>query len=92
MTEEKDAQWMLSSLEVEQYDLVICTQAESPRSMPAKELSNIARSMNHNVLTLPHPEDALEKAFEYAGEEDVILGSGSMYVVGALREAFESFE
>ena len=92
MTEEKDAQWMLSSLEAEQYDLVICTQAESPRSMPAKGLSNIARSMNHNVLTLPHPEDALEKAFEYAGEEDVILGSGSMYVVGALREAFESFE
>ena len=92
MTEEKDAQWMLNSFEAEQYDLVVCTQAESPRSMPAEELSNIASSQNQNVLTCAKPEDALEKAFEYAREEDVILGSGSMYVVGALREAFESYE
>ncbi len=92
MTEEKDAQWMLNSFEVEHYDLVICTQAESPRAMSAKELSNIASSLNENVFTCAEPEDALEKAFEYAGEEDSILGSGSMYVVGALREAFESYE
>ncbi|MEG3587081.1 MAG: folylpolyglutamate synthase/dihydrofolate synthase family protein [Actinomycetota bacterium] len=92
MTEEKDAKWMLRSLEAEKYELVVCTQAESPRSMPAKELANIALSTNQNILTCLQPEEALQKAFAYAGEEDVILGTGSMYVVGALREAFESYK
>jgi len=92
MTEEKDAKWMLRSLEAEKYELVVCTQAESPRSMPAKELANIALSTNQNILMCTQPEEALQKAFAYAGEEDVILGTGSMYVVGALREAFETYK
>ena len=37
-------------------------------------------------------KEALDKAFESASDEDVIFGTGSMYVVGALREAYESFK
>ena len=92
MTEEKDADWMLSSLDADQADLVICTQAESPRSMDVKTLAEIAASLNENVLTSSSPKEALDKAFESAIDEDVIFGTGSMYVVGALREAYESFK
>ena len=92
MTEEKDADWMLSSLDADQADLVICTQAESPRSMDVKTLAEIAASLNENVLTSSSPKEALDKAFESAIDEDGIFGTGSMYVVGALREAYESFK
>lgn len=92
MTEEKDADWMLSSLDADQADLVICTQAESPRSMDVKTLAKVAASLNENVLTSSSPKEALDKAFESAIDEDVIFGTGSMYVVGALREAYESFK
>ncbi|MBC84415.1 MAG: bifunctional folylpolyglutamate synthase/dihydrofolate synthase [Acidimicrobiaceae bacterium] len=92
MTEEKDADWMLSSLDADQADLIICTQAESPRSMDAKTLTEVASSLNENVLASSSPNEALDKAFESASDEDVIFGTGSMYVVGALREAYESFK
>ena len=92
MTEEKDADWMLSSLDADQADLIICTQAESPRSMDAKTLTEVASSLNENVLASSSPKEALDKAFESAIDEDVIFGTGSMYVVGALREAYESFK
>ena len=92
MTEEKDADWMLSSLDADQADLIICTQAESPRSMDAKTLTEVASSLNENVLASSSPKEALDKAFESASDEDVIFGTGSMYVVGALREAYESFK
>ncbi|HJM27805.1 MAG: folylpolyglutamate synthase/dihydrofolate synthase family protein [Acidimicrobiales bacterium] len=92
MTEEKNPEWMLTSLEADQSQLVICTQAESPRAMPAEKLAQAASSLVENVITCPDPRQALKRAFEFAGDEDVILGTGSMYVVGALREAYESYK
>ncbi|MEE2682319.1 MAG: cyanophycin synthetase [Actinomycetota bacterium] len=90
MTEEKDAQWMLENLQADKASLVICTQAESPRSMRASELAEAASMVNGNVAIAPNPKHALNQAFEEASHEDVILGTGSMYVVGALKDAYES--
>ena len=46
--------------------------------------------VNGNVAIAPNPKHALNQAFEEASHEDVILGTGSMYVVGALKDAYES--
>ncbi len=90
MTEEKDAQWMMENFQADKASLVICTQAESPRSMLASELAEAASLVNGNVAIAPDPKHALDQALEEATHEDVILGTGSMYVVGALKDAYES--
>ena len=87
MTEEKDADWMLSNLNASEFTSIIATQASSPRSMTAELLSEIAREFCNHVITKPDPKDALIEALSASSEEDIIFGTGSMYVVGAIREA-----
>ena len=87
MTEEKDADWMLSNLNASEFTSIIATQASSPRSMNAELLSEIAREFCNHVIAKPDPKDALNQALSASSAEDIIFGTGSMYVVGAIREA-----
>ena len=36
-------------------------------------------------------DDAVERALELAGSEDLVLVTGSLYVVGAARSAYRAF-
>lgn len=88
MMGEKDAAWMLESLAAAEADVVICTEADTPRAMPATELAAVARSEELDVEVIPDPVEALDRALSIATEDDVVLGAGSLYVVGALRDAY----
>jgi folylpolyglutamate synthase/dihydropteroate synthase len=56
--------------------------------MPADLLANVIQHVATNVQTRKNPEDALELAMSKAEDRDVILGTGSLYVAGAIRDAY----
>ena len=88
MTEEKNAKWMLDCLEADEAGLIICTEAATPRAMPAKDLAEAAKKVSLKVEIRNDPKDALDLALSLADSDDVVMGTGSLYVVGALREAY----
>ncbi|MBS1262786.1 MAG: Folylpolyglutamate synthase [Calditrichaeota bacterium] len=67
--------------------LVLATKAESPRSLPAEEMAEIVRARGWRAESVPLA-DALAAAREHAAPEDVIVATGSFYVVGALRRVW----
>ena len=92
MTEEKDADWMLSNLNASEFDTIFTTQASSPRSMPSEDLALIASKYCSKTIICPSPEEALKSAIQISSSDGVIFGTGSMYVVGAIREANQKFQ
>ena len=55
-------------------------------ALPAAELASIAADVGiADVAIEPAPEDALERALATAGEDDVVLVTGSLYLIGELR-------
>jgi dihydrofolate synthase/folylpolyglutamate synthase len=67
--------------------LVVACPAPSPRTVPAAEVADAARSLGCGAVEAPGVAEALEMAFADAGEEDLVLVTGSLYVVGAARSA-----
>lgn len=92
MTEEKDADWMLSNLDASEFDCIFTTEASSPRSMSSDKLAKIATKYCSKTIVCPNPEEALKEANKISSNNGVIFGTGSMYVVGALREANQKFQ
>ncbi len=88
MMEEKDAAWMLESLGAGAADLLICTQASTPRAMDAGALAEVAREEGHEAEVIADPAAALDRALAIAAPEDLVFGTGSLYVVGAIRDAW----
>ena len=88
MTEEKNAEWMLDCLEADEAGVIICTEAATPRAMAANELAEAAKKISPKVEVRNDPKDALELALSLADPDDVVMCTGSLYVVGALREAY----
>jgi dihydrofolate synthase/folylpolyglutamate synthase len=65
--------------------LVIACTAPSPRAVPGDEVVRAARSLGSEAVEAPGVVEALELAFAAASERDVVLVTGSLYVVGAAR-------
>lgn len=64
----------------------------NPRALPAKELAKVASEFHSDAEAAESLEDAVEKAFSLAGQEDVILAFGSLSFIGALTEIVEQRE
>ena len=70
---------------------VVCT-APSPRAVPAADLAALARSRRMDVEVVPDPVDAVRLAVSVADEADLVLVTGSFYVLSAAREALDSLD
>ena len=82
----RDPDEMLSALRADEFDIVICCTAPSPRGMPAAEVAAAARRLGcDDVREVPTVESACATALRDATAEDAILLTGSLYVVGAAR-------
>lgn len=57
---------------------------DNPRALPAQELAKAALKWHHHVEAEDSIEEAVEKAFGAAGEDDVILAFGSLSFIGEL--------
>lgn len=73
---------------------VICTRADSPRSVPASEIAAaVARGLGDHVAevrTVDDVDGAVRKAVELVGTDEAMLVTGSTYVVGAARATLRS--
>ena len=58
--------------------------------MAAQDLAAAAERISSVAEIRTDPKDALELALSKADPDDVVLGTGSLYVVGALRDAYFS--
>ena len=60
---------------------------DSPRAMPAKDLTEIILKQGVAALPMDSIEEALTQAKEFAGDDGVVCYFGSLYSVGAARIA-----
>ena len=83
----KDPADMLEALGVRRSRMVIACPAPSPRTQPVADVAAAARSFGVEAIEAESVADALEEAFRRAGPDDLVLVTGSLYVVGAARAA-----
>jgi len=82
----RDPQMLLSALRADEFDVVICCTAPSPRGHVAAEIASAAKQMGcEQVIVCETVEAACDKALGIAREEDAVLVAGSLYVVGSAR-------
>ena len=78
---------MLEAFDAGDFDLVICTQPDSTRAVPADEIAVEAEALGLATEVIVSPVEALSRAAAVSSEEDLILVTGSLYVVAEVREA-----
>lgn len=83
----RDPAEMLEALGARKARLVVATAPDSPRAQPAEQVASAARDLGIPVETVDQVRPALGRARERAGEDDLVLVAGSLYVVGAARAA-----
>jgi len=82
--DDKDAAGMLARLLVH-CEAVVCTACSSPRALPAATLASLVGQIGGAGATVvPGPHRALARARELAGEDGVVLATGSIYLIGDL--------
>ena len=69
--------------------MVACT-APSPRAVPAEEIATLAVERRMEVELVPDAVDAVRLALAAAEETDLVLVTGSFYVLSAARRALDA--
>ncbi len=67
-------------------DEIIITEANNPRKLEAEKLADIIKKFNKKYLIEKDIEEAVNKALDIAGKDDLILFSGSLYLIGDVRK------
>jgi dihydrofolate synthase / folylpolyglutamate synthase len=67
------------------FETVVLTEVSSPRAASLADLKTAAEATGSRVLTAASPKDALSRAFEVTGLEGIVTVTGSVYLVGELR-------
>ena len=65
--------------------LIVACAADFARAMPAAEVAAAAEEVGVDVVVAKDVGDALQRVGEAAGTDDLILVTGSLYVVGEAR-------
>ena len=82
----RDPKEMLSALRADEFDVVFTCTAPTPRGLPSVDLAAAARALGcDDVVECGTVENACDRAVRAAGNDDAVLVTGSLYVVGAAR-------
>jgi folylpolyglutamate synthase/dihydropteroate synthase len=82
----RDISETLSALKVDEFEMVVCCTAPSPRARSGREIAAVATQMGcTNVISAESVEKGCEIALADADSDDAILVTGSLYVVGSAR-------
>jgi dihydrofolate synthase/folylpolyglutamate synthase len=65
-------------------DLVVCTRPSSPRALDPASLAADLKGLGARVRVEPDPVLALDQATRATPPDGLVLGAGSLYLVGAL--------
>ncbi len=90
MMRERDPRRMLDEIGAGGCELLVTTTAPSPRGIPAADLAQVAVAAGIRAEAVDDPAAAVRRATEVAGESDLVLVSGSLYVAGAARAGSSS--
>ncbi|HUF32970.1 MAG TPA: folylpolyglutamate synthase/dihydrofolate synthase family protein [Acidimicrobiales bacterium] len=88
MNQGRDPVEMLQALGAASARVVVACAADMPRAMAAEEVASAARSLGVEADVVRSVPDALDRATALATEDDIVLVTGSLYVVGAARAAW----
>ncbi len=83
---DKDTEGMLRELQKES-ECFVFTECRHPRAVPVRVLAEKAKDKSREIFQEPSSAVALEKARSLADPEDLILITGSLFLVGELRTA-----
>ena len=67
----------------------VCITPPSPRKLEAVELAQHLREAGGKAEACDTVEDGVRRALALAGRDGVVLCFGSLYTIGALREALD---
>ncbi|MCU1380685.1 MAG: folC [Acidimicrobiales bacterium] len=87
MNKGRDPVEMLESFDARLARGVVATAVDFARAMPPEEIAEAARSMGVDVEVVGSVPTAVQRAVGLAGEDDLVLVTGSLYVVGEARRA-----
>ena len=68
----------------------VCITPPNPRKLEAAELAQHLRAAGAKAEACATTEDGVRLALEQAGENGVVLCFGSLYTIGAIREALDA--
>lgn len=81
---DKDVNHMIETL-VPMAHKVITTEVDMPRKLDAYDLAEKVKKYHKEVFVEKNIKSAIEKSFEIAGENDLIVFGGSLYLIGEVR-------
>ena len=81
----RDPVEMLSALDASLARLVVACTPPSPRALPAADVAGAARSMGLDAFTAGSVAEGLARALDAVEPAEMVLVTGSLYVVGAAR-------
>jgi dihydrofolate synthase/folylpolyglutamate synthase len=83
----RDPGEMFDALGASRAEVVVVCAPDWPRAIPADELGAVGLAKGLPIEVVPDVEDAIHRALVLATEDDVILVTGSFYVIGTARRA-----
>ncbi len=90
MLDGKDPAELLECLGAADFDAVIVCEPSWSRAIPAEQIAAAAKKLGIEVEVVKDPVEALRRAKAVTAGEDLILVTGSFYVVGEVRPAARS--
>ena len=81
----RDVAAMLEALDPSRTAAVVACAPPSPRAMPPDELAAVASGLGLRAEAVLDPVGAVRRGLEVAGPDDLLLVTGSVYLVGAVR-------
>lgn len=85
MNKGRDAREMLEAFDAQSARGVIACAVDFVRAMPPEEIADAARSLGIDIEIVRRVPEAVQRALGIASEDDLILVTGSLYVVGEAR-------
>ena len=67
---------------------IILTQLQSKRAVPVADIQEYVKKMGYQAIITENVAEAILRAFDLAGENDMICAAGSLYLAGELKQAF----
>jgi dihydrofolate synthase/folylpolyglutamate synthase len=83
----RDPKEMLEALGAVDAGFLIACTPDSPRAIPAPVVAAAATDLGISAESIPSVDDAVARARSVASPDDLILVTGSLYVVGPARAA-----
>ncbi len=83
----RDPAEMLKALGAVDAGMLVACTPDSPRAIPAPEVAAAAERLGIVAEAVPSVEQAVRRALSLASVDDLVLVTGSLYVVGPARTA-----